>query len=149
MPLVWTFRTGAPQTRNHVEWIDMEWTLYYDGGCNLCHTSQLRAEKWARAHGQPFRAEVLLSDEAIAKGFASDAMVLEADGKTLYGPAAWLKILTVAPWYLRWLSAMRLTAPTRWLAGVGYSVVANLRYRLYGRRTCELPSAKNRPAQSP
>ncbi len=118
------------------------WKLYYDGGCNLCHTSKLRVERWAKAVGQPLDVDILQSDEAIAKGY-EDAMVLEAGDNVYQGADAWLHIMRIAPWYARWLAIADLTPPTRWLAKQGYSVVARVRYRIWGRRSCPLPSAKS------
>lgn len=115
------------------------WKLFYDGGCNLCHTSKLRVERWAEAAGQPLEVEILQSDEAITKGY-QDAMVLEADGKVYQGADAWLHIMRIAPWYVRWLSLLALTPPTRWLASQGYWIVARLRFRIWGRRTCPIPT---------
>lgn len=116
------------------------WKLFYDGGCNLCHVSQLRAERWARRAGQPLEVDILLSDEALAKEYPQDAMVLEADGKVYIGADAWLKIMEVAPWYLRWMSWMRLTPPTRAAARFFYGIVARFRYKLFGTRACQIPA---------
>ena len=120
-----------------------QWTLYYDGGCNLCHTSKLKAETWAERAKQPLHVDILQSDEAIQKGYLEKGlMVLEVDGQPIFGADAWLRILTIAPWYLRALSLMRLSAPTRWLARQGYAVVARVRYKLFGTRACPLPTPK-------
>lgn len=116
-----------------------EWKLYYDGGCNLCHASQLRVERWAKRAKQPLTVDVLLSDDAISKGYG-DAMVLEADGEVLSAAQAWLKIMTIAPWYLRWLAGMRNTKPTLAAASWAYGVVAKYRIRIFGSRSCQIPS---------
>src|SRR5579884_3211048 len=96
------------------------WNLYYDGGCNLCHTSKLRAEKWAERAGQRMHVDILQSEQALAKGYDPNLMALEADGRVYYGADAWLRIMAIAPWYLRWLSAFRLSPPTRWIARAAY-----------------------------
>jgi predicted DCC family thiol-disulfide oxidoreductase YuxK len=119
------------------------WKLFYDGGCNLCHVSQLRAERWAQRAGQPLDVDVLASDEAISKGYG-DAMVLEADGKVYEAADAWLKIMTVGPWYLRPLSWTRFFPPTHWLAAVAYNVVAKYRIKWFGSRACQIPSRTTR-----
>lgn len=124
----------------------MAWKLFYDGGCNLCHTSKLRAEKWAERAGVDLQVDVLQGPEAQQKGYELTTMVLEAE-QVYYGADAWLRILSIAPWYLRWLSALRLTRPTRWLAALAYGVVARLRYRLFGTRACPLPGAKPQVGQ--
>lgn len=116
------------------------WKLYYDGGCNLCHASKLRAERWAEKAGQPLDVDILQGPDAIAKGYR-EAMVLEAD-RVYVGADAWLKLMDVAPWYLRWIGLMQHTTPTRWLATRLYGIVARLRYRLFGRRSCPIPRAK-------
>jgi len=121
------------------------WKLFYDGGCNLCHVSKLRAEKWAKKAGQPMDVDVLLGDEAISKGYG-EAMVLEADGQVLTAADAWLKILTIGPWYLRWLPWMRLTKPTMFLARMGYRIVDRYRYRWFGTRECQIHA---RPTPQP
>lgn len=121
----------------------MTWKLFYDGGCNLCHVSKLRAEKWAAKAGQPLEVDVLVSDEAISKGYAGDVMVLEADGKVFFAADAWLKMMTLSPWYLRWLSWLCATPPTRAIARWAYGVVAKWRYRIFGTRTCPVPGAKH------
>lgn len=116
------------------------WKLFYDGGCNLCHTSKLKAEKWAENYGQPLDVDLLQSDEAIEKGYSNGLMVLEVDGKPIYGADAWLYIMKVAPWYLQPIAWMHFTPPTRWLAKFGYGIVARVRYKLFGTRACPLPS---------
>ena len=117
----------------------MTWNLYYDGGCNLCHKSKLRAERWAERAGQPLHVEVLQSEEAVAKGYDQDNMVLEADGKVYKRGDAGLRILSIAPWHLKWLSWFRLTPPTRAIARFFYDLVANNRHRFWGKRSCDLP----------
>jgi predicted DCC family thiol-disulfide oxidoreductase YuxK len=116
----------------------MAWKLYYDGGCNLCHASQLRAERWAKKAGQPLDVDILASPDAIAKGYG-EMMVLEADGKVYQGADAWFKVMTIAPWYARWISWMRLTPVTRWIGAALYNVVAKYRIKWFGSRACALP----------
>jgi predicted DCC family thiol-disulfide oxidoreductase YuxK len=120
------------------------WKLFYDGGCNLCHVSKLRAERWAEKAGQPLQVDVLSSDEAIAKGYG-ELMVLEADGEVLMGADAWMKLMTIAPWYLRWVALFRRTKPTMAMARFFYGMVAKYRYKVFGRRTCQVP-ARPKPA---
>ena len=126
----------------------MEWKLYYDGGCNLCHTSKLKAEKWAERAGQPLSVDILQSDTAIEKGYWENGlMVLEADGRVYSGADAWLRIMKISPWYLRWLSWANLTPPTRWLARFFYGIVARVRYNIWGTRACKIPSAPTHSKQ--
>lgn len=121
----------------------MLWKLYYDGGCNLCHRSKLRAERWAERSGRPLEAIPIQSEEGHAKGYDLHEMILVAD-REYRGADAWLTLCGIGPWYVRWLAPLRLFPLTRWLAHAGYWVVARIRYRVFGRRACELPiSAKS------
>lgn len=120
------------------------WKLFYDGGCNLCDASQIRASRWAAASGQPLQTEFLQSAEAVEKGYIGDEMILEADGIIYRGPDAWLRILRIAPLPLRWFSWMSRYQATRSLTKIVYLVVARFRYAIFGRRTCPLPGAKSR-----
>ena len=115
------------------------WKLFYDGGCNLCHASKLRVEKWAEKADQPMVADVLLSDEALAKGYG-DKMVLEADGKVYTAADAWIRMMSVAPWYLRWIRAFAATKPTMALMRWAYGIVAKYRYKWFGTRACQVPA---------
>ena|SRR5947209_4261634 len=119
----------------------MAWKLFYDGGCNLCHASKLRAERWAERAHQPLDVDILQSDEAIAKDYGMHTMILEADGEVLRGADAWLKIMTIAPWYLRWISWAGKTKFTRTIAKRIYGLVARYRYKWFGRRSCPIPRA--------
>lgn len=120
----------------------MPWTLYYDGGCNLCHASKLRVERWAERQGRPLSVDILQSDEAIAKGYG-DAMVVEADGQVYQGAPAWLKLMELAPLGLRWIAWLAKVPGVRQLMIWGYGVVARYRYRWFGRRACPIPSQKS------
>ena len=124
------------------------WKLFYDGGCNLCHASKLQAERWAARAGQPLEVDVLLSDEAIAKGYA-DAMTLEADGQVYHAADAWLKLMTIAPWYLRWVSLARKSKLTRAIASYFYGVVAKYRIRWFGSRACAISPSGRDTGSSP
>ncbi len=114
------------------------WRLYYDGGCNLCHTSQLRAERWAKRYGQELVAMPLQSAEAQDKGYNTGAMVLEADRVYTAGDA-WIKLLSIAPWPLRLLYILARIPGLRQLIHLGYAVVDRYRLKWFGTRTCELP----------
>ncbi len=116
----------------------MTWKLYYDGECNLCHGSQLRVVKWALAHGQLIETEVLQSGEAAEKGYGPDAMVLEAE-RVYKAEAAWLRLMLVAPWYVRWVGWLGLVPGVRHVLALGYRIVARYRKRWFGTRTCPLP----------
>lgn len=119
------------------------WILYYDGGCNLCHTSQLRLEKWAAKHSQPLHVDVLQSEEAIRKGYGMDGMVLEVDGHPYMGYEGWLEALAVAPWPLRWIYPLRNLSFVRWISKVGYGIVAKYRLKWFGTRACQIPERKS------
>ena len=117
-----------------------EWTLFYDGGCNLCHTSKLRMETWAERAKQPLRATPLQSDEGVEKGCALEEMVLEKEGQTYRGADAWLEMMAVAPWYLRWFYSLRKIGFMRALLIAGYRFVAKNRIKWFGSRECKLPA---------
>ena len=106
------------------------WSLFYDGGCNLCHSTQLRLEKWAKKHSQPMKVDILQCDEAIQKGYSLEGMVLEVDGKPLKG-------------YEAWLHTLRNFAAFRFLARNGYQIVAKYRIKWFGSRACSIPSQKS------
>lgn len=116
----------------------MVWKLYYDGECNLCHGSQLQVVKWANKSGQEIETEILQSQEALDKGYTGDAMVLEAE-KTYSAENAWLRLMRVAPWYLRWVGWMGQVPGIHQLLGLGYRVVAKYRKKWFGVRACPLP----------
>lgn len=119
----------------------MAWKLFYDGGCNLCHTSKLRVETWARRRNFPLDLEILQSEEGIAKGYGA-AMVLETERGVFVAADAWLEIMRIAPWYLRWIQWLGKVPLVRPMMAWGYSVVAKYRYRWFGTRACPLPSSK-------
>lgn len=68
-------------------------------------------------------------------------MILEADGEVLTGADAWLKMMSISPWYSRWIAWMAKTRFTRALARWGYGIVAKYRYKIFGTRACAIPSA--------
>lgn len=115
-----------------------EWRLFYDGGCNLCHVSKLRVEQWAERAHQPMRAIPLQSDEGLATGYAMDSMVLEA-GEIFYGADAWIRLLAISPWWLRWMRGIARIPGGRSLLRWGYGIVARYRHRWFGTRACAIP----------
>lgn len=126
----------------------MAWKLYYDGGCNLCHASKLRVEGWAARTGQPLEVDTLTSDEAMSRSYGPD-LTLVVEGQVLTRSAAWLRMLTLAPRPLRWLSVLNHWPATRALAEAVYGFVAANRYRLLGRRACPVGSPVSKPADPP
>ncbi len=117
----------------------MTWKLFYDGGCNLCHSSKLRVEKWAAKRGIPLDVEILQSDEGVAKGYGN-AMVLETERGPLFAAEAWMEIMKIAPWYLQWLTLLTRIVFLRPLLKWGYGVVERNRFRWFGKRTCPIPN---------
>jgi predicted DCC family thiol-disulfide oxidoreductase YuxK len=108
------------------------WKLYFDGTCNLCLKSSKTVQRWAKAAGQPLEVHTLQSPKAQAKGY-SEQMVLEAE-RTYFAAEAWLRAMSLAPWYLRWVSWLRFTPITKWVAATGYNFVARNRHLWMGRR---------------
>ncbi len=51
-------------------------------------------------------------------------MVLEADGKVYQAAEAWMKLMSIAPWYLRWVGLFGKTKPTMAMATWAYGIVA-------------------------
>lgn len=120
------------------------WQLFYDGGCNLCHESKLRAEQWAEQRHRPLVAMPLQSQEAWDRGFTGDEMKLVADGETYGAVDAWIKLLSIAPWYLRWLYPIGRTRIGRAVMRPVYNLVARYRKKWFGSRACALPKPTHR-----
>lgn len=120
-----------------------QWTLYYDGGCNLCHTSQLKLEKWAARAGQPLHVDILQSEEGIAKGYGLEGVVLEINGEPHIGYDGFLESTKVAPWFLRWIFPLRNNKLVRRMTKYWYGVVAKYRYKWFGTKACPIPAAKS------
>ena len=114
------------------------WNLYYDGGCNLCDASRLQVEDWAQRADQPLVASPLQSTEALRKGYVGDAMVLETGSEVLYAENAWLRLLTISPWYLRWLFWLSKVPPLAYLMRIGYRIVAANRRKWFGSKACQI-----------
>ena len=118
-----------------------QWTLYYyDGGCNLCHTSQLKLEKWAARAGQPLHVDILQSDNGIAKGYGLEGLVLEINGQPHFGYDGFLESMKVSPWWGRGFYALRKLPPFRWVIKIGYGIVAKFRHKWFGTRACQIPT---------
>ena len=90
------------------------------------------------AAGQSVEAAPLQGPEALGKGYG-DRMVLEADGRVYYAADAWLRMLHIAPWYVRWLTIAERSTVTRAIAAWGYGIVERYRLRWFGTRDCVVP----------
>ena len=88
---------------------------------------------------QPLDVAILAGDEGIAKGYG-ESMVLEADGLVLLAADAWMKIMTIAPWYFRWLTIFGKTKPTMAIVRWVYGIVAKYRYKWFGTKACQIPA---------
>lgn len=119
----------------------MRWKLFYDGGCNLCHVSKLRVEKWAERKRFPLDVEIVQSEEGVRKGYGS-AMVLETEDGALFGADAWLELMKLAPWHMNWLHYLGHFPGMRSLLKWGYGIVAKYRYKWFGTRACPIPTMK-------
>ena len=107
------------------------WRLFYDSDCAFCTKWMRRSLRWAELRGVSMETQPLTGGEAMAKGYG-DVVVLEADRVYCAGDA-WRKLVSLAPWYLRSFSLMRLSPPSRRLVGWIYGLVAS-------RRSCEIGS---------
>jgi predicted DCC family thiol-disulfide oxidoreductase YuxK len=114
----------------------MNWKLYYDDECNLCYRSKLTVEHWAEKRHLALIVKPLQSEEAKQKGYQG-TLVLEAD-RVYYAEEAWLKMLTIAPWYLRWLAPLGSFPPLRWVVRKIYRLVDRYRFKWFGKRQCSL-----------
>jgi predicted DCC family thiol-disulfide oxidoreductase YuxK len=112
------------------------WVLFYDGTCNFCHASMKKVKEWARRTGKPLDVHTLQSPLAKERGYGEN-MILEADGRVYEAGDAWLRVMAIAPWYLRWITLMRHTGFTKWLAKMGYNFVARNRHLWMGKRALE------------
>jgi predicted DCC family thiol-disulfide oxidoreductase YuxK len=114
-------------------------TLFYDGGCALCHRAVRfvlkhdptgAAFRFAPLHGETFRSKV---PAALRSALPDSLAVLTRDGRLLVRSQAVLHVLRNlgGPWktaaaFLRWIP--------RPLADMLYTLVARVRYRVFGRR---------------
>ena len=113
-------------------------TVFYDGGCGLCH----RAVRFAIAHdgdgsrfrfasldGEGFRRRVPAAARA---GLPDSIVTLAADGALLVRSAAVIHILERigGPWKL--LGRLLAIIP-RWARDAGYDAVARVRHLLFRR----------------
>jgi predicted DCC family thiol-disulfide oxidoreductase YuxK len=122
----------------------MAWKLYYDGGCNLCHASKLRVEKWANRRGTPLDIELLQSADAYDKGY-TEQMTLEADGQVYRAFEAWRKLMEIAPYGLSLVGKLAHVPGFSAIFRAGYNLIAHYRYRWFGTRSCPMPP---RPGKS-
>lgn len=118
-----------------------EWTLYYDGGCNMCEAAQTIAGRWALKAKHPLRIKMLQDPEAVAKGLDPDLMTVDTPEGRFTAADAWLQLMRIGPVLLRPVAWMRLTNPTLWIARTVYNFIAARRKAWFGTRECKLPSA--------
>jgi predicted DCC family thiol-disulfide oxidoreductase YuxK len=113
-------------------------TVFYDGGCGLCH----RAVRFAIAHdgdGSRFRFASLDSEgfrrrvPAAARGALPDSIVaLTPDGALLVRSAAVIHILErVGGGWKLWGRLLRIVP--RWIRDAGYDGVARVRHHFFRR----------------
>ena len=118
-----------------------EWTLYYDGGCNLCEAAQTVAGRWALRAKHPLRILMIQSPEAAAANVDPDLMTVDTPEGRFTAADAWLQLMRIGPVLLRPVALLRRTRPTLWLARKVYNFVAARRKKWFGTRECRLPSA--------
>ena len=117
-------------------------TLFYDGGCGLCHRSVrfvLRADRDGRAFrfaplgGETFRAQV----RAAGGGLPDSLVVRTADGRLLTRFRGVLHVLERLGGFWRALGALASLPPPAW-GDAAYDAVARVRHRLFEKppETC-------------
>lgn len=113
-------------------------TLFYDGGCGLCHRA-VRFLLWADGDGRHFRFaplggrtfESLVREDERRR--LPDSLVLRTDrGELLTRSAGVLHLLSRLGGFWRVLAGLGRLFPTR-LADAVYDFVARVRYRLFAR----------------
>lgn len=119
----------------------MTWKLFYDGGCNLCHTSKLKVERWAATKGQDLQAIPFQSSEGIERGYLNGPMVLEAD-QIYKGADAWMQLSLLAPWWLQILFVPARLPGLNLITRMVYNLIAKYRIKLFGSRECQIPQAR-------
>jgi hypothetical protein len=92
---------------------------------------------------QPLHVDVLQSNDSLDKGYTLEGLVLEIDGQPHIGYDGWLESMKVSPWYLQGFYALRKLAPFRYVAKIGYGIVAKYRLKWFGTRTCQIPQPKS------
>jgi predicted DCC family thiol-disulfide oxidoreductase YuxK len=121
-------------------------TVFYDGGCGLCHRSvrwildrdpEGRAFRFAPLEGETFRARV---EEARRVGLPDSLVVLTRDGRLLARSDATAHVLgrLGAAWPV--VGAL-LAAVPRPLRDAAYDAVARRRHRLFERPGAACPVA--------
>jgi predicted DCC family thiol-disulfide oxidoreductase YuxK len=133
--------------------------VLYDGTCGLCHglvrflirrdrrdmlrfaalQSELARTLVLRAGGDPDALETVytIADaDAVARAPQHAPLSAHTRGRAAIAAIAALG----GPW--RMMSALRIIP--RFLLDLGYRLVARVRYRLFGKRACELPSPEAR-----
>lgn len=118
-------------------------TLFYDGGCGLCHrfvsfvARRDRGERFlfAPLGGEHFRAQV---SEQERQRLPETLVLRTADGRLLTRSSAVLAALRALGGIWRAVAAVAVAIPAPVRDGV-YDFVARIRYRLFGRPAQSCP----------
>jgi predicted DCC family thiol-disulfide oxidoreductase YuxK len=119
-------------------------TVYYDGGCALCHASVRRLVtrdrdgsrfRFAPLGGARFREEL---SEAERAGLPDAIVVRSADGRLLVRSAAVLACALRLGGATAVVARVLLWVPPR-LRDLVYDAIARTRYRLFGRKDDACP----------
>jgi predicted DCC family thiol-disulfide oxidoreductase YuxK len=112
--------------------------LVYDGNCGFCSASAA----WIAARWKPPSAAVAIPWQRLgATGLESLGLTVDdveqsawwvADGRRAAGHLAVARSLITAGGAWGWVGRALLVPPLRWLAAVGYRLVARYRHRLPG-----------------
>jgi predicted DCC family thiol-disulfide oxidoreductase YuxK len=115
--------------------VDEPETLFYDGGCGLCHRS-VRFVTWADRGGRAFRFAPLRGEtfRALVRepeaGLPDSLVVRTADGRVLTRFDGVLHVLDRLGGFWRGAGALASLLPRAW-GDAAYDAVARIRHRLF------------------
>jgi predicted DCC family thiol-disulfide oxidoreductase YuxK len=109
--------------------------IFTDGKCPTCRAARARVEPWDRNHRLEFldyNEPVIAAQAPFSRDELADEMhVLIPDGSWRVGFDGWAAILKELPAW-RWLGAMGMIPPVRWIGRPFYRFFARHRYRISG-----------------
>ena len=129
--------------------------IFTDGKCPVCRAARARVEPRDRNHRLEFvdyNDPVIAAQAPFSRDELTDEMhVLTTDGSWRAGFDGWAAILKELPAW-RWLGAIAMIPPVRWIGRPFYRFIARHRYHIPGLASscpdgrCSVPGhAKSRP----